>query len=229
MMILNRVRTTLMCAIAALSQSALAATVFDNGSPNLVSGSEMTEFVVADDFTLASGSNISNIRFWSVQESAADYSGSVSWAIYSDAAGEPAVSLFSGLTNVTSLATGGATGFGYSVFVFDIPVSFTLTAGNFWLGLHNGPLSNTAPSTMLWATTGVGGGTTGAYLDGGWVNSGNEHAFLLDGGPTLPPDPTVPEPQVILMLLAGFAAFSSLRRKEHSDRAASRPSLRLSA
>ena len=174
----------------AWSVAAQGAVIYDNGGPDQVYGTQMSEFQVAEDFTIGSAANIDNIRFWSIQEFLADYTGSVFWAIYSDAPGEPAALVQGGVTAaVAATATGNSTGFGYAEYVFDIPVTFTLSAGNYWLGLHNGSLATTTPTEMLWSTTATPVGSAGLYLDtGSWIDSGNEHAFRLDG--TVVPIPT---------------------------------------
>jgi PEP-CTERM motif len=188
-----------------ISQVATAVTVFDNGAPNLISGTQMGEFQVAEDFTLSSATNLGTIRFWSIQSTASDYSGSVAWSIFSNSGTQPGTSLFSGVATVPGVAAGGTTGFGYAAYVFDIPVTLSLAAGTYWLGLHNGPLTNTAPREMLWATTGTGLGAPGLYLDGTWVDSGNAHAFRLESAAV------VPEAGTSAMLLAGLVGLAGLR------------------
>jgi hypothetical protein len=195
-----------------VSQVAMAITVYDNGAPNLVSGTGMSEVQVAENFTLGSSFNITNLRFWSIQSAAADYSGSVYWAVYSNSGGQPGSILFSNTTATTGTPTGGSTGFGYGVYAFDIPVSFTLAAGNYWLGLHNGPLANITPREMLWATTAVQVGSFGLYRDGvNWVNSLNEHAFAIDGTVVV-----IPEPTTTALLLAGVLATIGVARRRVS-------------
>jgi hypothetical protein len=189
----------------AVSQAATAVTVFDNGAPNLVSGTQMGEFQVAEDFTLSSAVDLGTIRFWSIQSAASEYSGSVAWSIFSNSGTQPGATLFSGVASVAGVATGGSTGFGYAAYVFDIPVTLNLGAGTYWLGLHNGPLTNTTPREMLWATTATGLGSPGRYLDGTWVDSGNAHAFRLESAAI------IPEAGTSAMLLAGLAGLAGLR------------------
>ena len=135
------VRTGMAALALAAAPLSFAAPVYNNGLPNQVSGTQMSEVVVAEDFTLTASTTISNIRFWSIQDLAADYLGSVYWAVYSNVGGAPGGILF-GNTAVatTAVATGMSTGFGYDEYAFDVDVAdFTLGAGNYWLGLHNGP------------------------------------------------------------------------------------------
>jgi len=203
-----------------LCSAASAVTLYDNGAINLVSGTGMSEFQVAENFTLTgalTNFNFTNLRFWSIQSAAADYKGSVYWAVYSNGASQPGSILFGGTTAaVTGTATGGSTGFGYGAYVYNIPVSFTLPAGNYWLGLHNGALANITPSEMLWATTTTQIGSFGLYRDGAnWISSLNEHAFLLEG--TAVP---IPEPTTVALLLAGLLGTVGVVRRRASMAAA---------
>ena len=197
-----------------MSLAANGAVIYNNGAPDQVSGTQMSEFQVADDFTIGAAANITNIRFWSIQSDPADYTGSVYWAIYNNAAGQPGTLAQGGVTAVVAeVATGNFTGFGYAEYVLDIPVAFSLGVGNYWLGLHNGLLANTTSAEMLWSTTAVPIGSEGLYLDqGSWLGTGNEHAFRLDGELQGPP-PGVPEPGTLALVAGGLAAAFLRRRR----------------
>ncbi len=191
------------------STAASAATAFDNGAPNQSWGTQMSEFRVADDFQLSAAHDISSITFWSLQASAADYSGQLTWGIYSDAGGSPGSLLQGATLSLAGVATGQSSGFGYQEFRFDIGVSFSLAAGHYWLALHNGPAGQTTPSDMLWGTS-AAAGPGGVYHDGfGWWETGNEQAFLLGGAISH----AVPEPASALLFAAGLAAVGGLRRR----------------
>jgi hypothetical protein len=193
-----------------ISSAAQGGIIYDNGGPDQTWGTQMSEFQVADDFQIGASADINNIRFWSIQSAGADYTGSIYWAIYRDALGLPGTLVQGGLTvAIAETATGSSTGFGYAEYLFDIPVAFTLAAGNYWLGLHNGPLTNTSAAEMLWSTTANPGGTDGLYLDQGvWIASGNDQAFRLDGEPT-----GAPEPGTLALFGVGLAA--AFRRRVH--------------
>lgn len=202
------------------------ALIYNNGLPDHVSGDNMTEFQVAEDFAITAAANITNIRFWSIQSAAADYSGSVFWAIYNNAAGQPgSVAQGPATVAVAETPTGFTTGFGYIEYVLNIPVAFSLGVGNYWLGLHNGSLANTSPTEMLWSTTAVGIGSSGLYRDqGSWISTGNEHAFQLDGTlqgppPPPPPPPGVPEPGTLALFAGGLAAALFGRRNKSGKQA----------
>ncbi|MCV2368656.1 PEP-CTERM sorting domain-containing protein [Roseateles oligotrophus] len=216
--IMKQVTSRLGLAMVALgfSQAAMSAAVYDNGVPNQGWGTQMSEFQVADNFSISAASDISKIRFWSIQSAANDYSGSVYWAIYSNAAGAPGALIQGGVSaTIAESATGLQTGFEYAEYMLDIAVNFTLGIGDYWLGLHNGALGNTDPTEMLWATTATGAAVAGQYLDGAdWIDSGNEHAFLLEGRAVVqPPGGDVPEPASWSLALAGLLAAGAVRRK----------------
>jgi hypothetical protein len=204
MMVTSLARAGALALALAASQAAMAVTVFDNGPPDLVSGTQMGEFQVAEDFTLSSATSVTSIRFWSIQAAASEYSGSVAWSIFSNSGTQPGATLFSGVAAVPGVATGGSTGFGYAAYVFDIPVNLNLGAGTYWLGLHNGPLTNITPREMLWATTATGLGALGKYLDVTWIDSGNAHAFRLENAAV------IPEPGMGAMMLAGLMVVGGL-------------------
>ncbi len=197
-----------------LSFVAQGATIYDNGGPNQFSGSQMSDFLVAENFTVGGTSDISNIRFWSIQALVSDYVGSVYWAIHSNVASQPGAILQGGVTTpVTANPTGAAasTVGGYDEYVFDIPVAFQLTSGNYWLALHNGSLATNSGTEMFWATTSLGNASESLVDDGvnGWVASGNEQAFQIDGAAV----GAIPEPGTFLLLAGGLAAAAILRRK----------------
>ena len=210
-----------LAAVAAASfvLSAHSALVFDNGGPNQTYGVNMSANWVAEDFTLLANTTITNIRFWSIQSAAGDYSGSLSVAIYADVGGAIGglVTSLSGVLAET--ATGLFAGPGYGEYVFDVPGSITLSAGNYWLALLDGLTPNPGnPSEILWETTTVGLGSTAQYFDGPletWVDTGSNLAFRIDGREAAPPPPPngVPAPNTLALLFASVLAASALRRK----------------
>jgi hypothetical protein len=203
-------RLTALAIALASSQASFAVTVYDNGGPNGAPGTGLSEFRVADNFTLGADFNITKLVFWSVQSSAADYLGSLSWSVYSGGAA-PGASQFSGTASPVAAAVGPSSVPGLTVYAFDIPVSFTLAAGTYWLGLNNNPLNSGNPTNMSWATTATGAGPTGVYLDAGvWVDSTNEHAFRIEGVAA------VPEASTAAMFLAGLAACAALVKKRQT-------------
>ena len=188
-----------------------AAVVFNNGVPDQIWGTNMSANVVAEDFSLASATNVTSIRFWSIQSAASDYLGNLSWSIYSHSGTQPGAVVTSGSFLGAAVATGASTGFGYDEFVFDIPTAFALATGNYWLGLANDTLNPGNPTEMLWETTASSLGSTGLYLDGtSWIDSLNHHAFLINGTPVVV---GVPEPGTLALLMITLAAAGIARRK----------------
>lgn len=207
-----------------LCAASRAAVLVDN-PPDQAWGTNMTFSLVADNFSLAGPDSydISNIRFWSIQSSAADYTGSVYWAIYNDAGGTPGAVQVSGTASPAATATGNSTGFDYGEYVFDIAVNFGLAPGNYWLGLQNGFLGNSDFSLeMLWETTAGGTAPASQYKDfsgdpSSWVDSGNEQAFQIIGQVRQTPPPgTIPEPSTLALLLGGLWAVRAGRRTRAS-------------
>ena len=211
-----------LAALAFCTCAASQAAIVVSNPPDQVYGTNMSFALVADNFTLGGIYAISGIRFWSIQSDAADYSGNLYWAIYSNAPGSPGAVLQSATTAVVAVATGNSTGFGYAEYVFDIAVNFQLAAGDYWLALQNDALGSTTATEMLWETSSAGSGPTGQYIDfsnnQGWVDTLNEHAFQLTGQlvgdpPPPPPPGGVPEPSTLALLFASLAAAVVLRRQ----------------
>lgn len=199
----------------AFSTTGHATLILTNGAPDQVSGDNMSDTLMAEDFTIGSSFLLSNIRFFSIQSAPGDYRGSVYWEIRGNSGGLPGSVVQGGVNStIAGVATGNATGFGYAEYVFDIPVSFQLSAGTYWLTLHNGVIGNNGSVEMLWATTAVGNGTAGVYsnlpLPGSptWISTSQEHAFLLEGSPV-----GTPEPSSILMMVSGLAFVAFRQRK----------------
>ena len=155
-------------------------TTIGNGPPNQSGGSDLNAFLEADNFSLGASSLLSQITYWSLQSSAADYAGTTAWGIYSDAAGSPGGALFSGNTAATGVATGN-TAFGLNEFMYSFNVSVTLGAGNYWLVLHNGPNGSIPATNYYWAwSSNSGNSQSNDPLAPGWVGNAAEFAFQLD-------------------------------------------------
>ncbi len=150
-----RLRFLIATAVLALSAEAGAqmSAVYDNGSPNLLNGFEITHWKQANSFTLTASVVLARVLFWDV-EASSSFQSQAYWEIRRDNAGSPGTVIFSGTsTDLTHIAT-GRRAFVYPEFVnnFGLP-SVSLTAGNYWLVLHNGPLSNNVTRDIFWETT----------------------------------------------------------------------------
>jgi hypothetical protein len=176
----------------------------------------MTQWIQAEDFTLATAAKITDVHFWSV-EGQSSYQGSVSWGFYSNVGGVPGALIASGNTSaVTRTATGNSLFFGTEFLNdFDIlPVS--LAAGSYFLGLHNGLSSVDSRSEYYWETQSTSVGANGQedvspFGVGSWFDNGHEHAFYLTGEATTNP---VPEPSSIALVGLAMCGIGIARRRK---------------
>lgn len=199
------------CMLSGQSPAAAAGVViFDNSPPNHLAGNNMGYAFQAEDFSLAAGTTLTGVHFWSLEESGA-YRGSISWSIMSNGSGGPgATTLASGnQASVSRTALGSSLGLNEYLNDFALNAPLVLGAGSYWLVLHNGADSNLgAPNEFLWQSAANNAGMRGAErfdLAGPWTPTGSEHAFQILA---------VPEPAQVLMLLAGLTLAASLRRRE---------------
>ncbi len=212
---LERLRTACWVAFLGTSMAAHSATLV-NQAPDLLGGDNMSQYVVAESFSLAGTYQLTSLRFWALLGSATDYSGSVFWAVHSNAANSPGAIVASGSAAAAAVATGNSFFGVYDEYLLDVSMSFQLTAGNYWLALHNGPLTNDGFTDMYWETSSTSDGLSGQFdalgdaPDLGWLDTGNEHAFLMSG--RLVDDNRVPLPGSLSLALLGLLIASGLRR-----------------
>jgi hypothetical protein len=194
-------------AACALPATAHAATIiYDSGAPDHQSANNMGFAWQADDFTIGAGQWPAGLTFWSLEADGA-YRGSISWSILSAPGGTV---LGSGSTSqVTRTGTGSWLGLSEYRNQLDFGSMLNLSAGSYWLVLHNGAFGNLDdPNEFLWETAAANGSATGMEsFDAGatWTPNGSEHAFMITA---------VPEPASVAMLAGGLLLTGCLRRRE---------------
>lgn len=163
--------------------------LYDNGGDNYSNGNEMTNWLQAEDFTLASAATVGNVTFSILDTIAgnnlANFDGTVDWFIYADGGGMPGSMLFSGVgTNVSTSfdQNNGIWDFWDASFDLDVPAN--LAAGTYWLGLN---LNNNGCGTrdeLYWGDTtsnGTAAGNEQTNCAGGFSSNGIEHSFAVYG------------------------------------------------
>jgi len=202
---------------AAFTPLMQATTIFDNGNPDPTTANEMTEWIQAENFQVPSATTVLSVQFWAAVASSASYNGSIMYAIYADNSGIPGALLASGSAAPALVSTGVTTGFGDAeeVLNFNLATGFSVVPGmTYWLGLHNGPLSDDARLEFYWEATFAGNPPVGQeqMLPGSvWESSGLEHAFELFDTPAPTPEPAALSMVGIGLALLGFTHFRKHR------------------
>ncbi len=200
--------------------------VFNGGAPNAANtGDNMSSNRLANSFAVGSGSTVDAIRFWGLSRSGG-LTGMIDWTIFTDNSGTPGTALGSGSASPTQVANNPSnTGtLGYTSYQYDFSVGadVPLTAGNYWLALHDGSSATDGSNRdFFWQTT-TGGDArpysmfvfqdpTDASQTWNQCNSFcNNDAFELFA----PAVTTTPEPASIAMLGTGLVALVPVVRRK---------------
>jgi PEP-CTERM motif len=207
----------LVCAVGS------ATTIYNNGSPNQASADELSDVLVAEDFPVASAATLTNLEFWDIEGPSA-YNGSISWFLYNSVAGLPGTVLAQGSAStagqITRAATVNTNVLGFAEFDDVINLTASLTTGSlavgpgtYWIGLHNGDISNISPvQDFYWETTDNNTTTFGVFDDltnsPSWDTTSQEHAFNISGDLSV----ATPEPGTVALLAAGIAGLALLKK-----------------
>jgi hypothetical protein len=212
---MRRILTTLGLLLLAIPRAGSAQIIFNGGAPDQLNGNEMTQWVQYNDFAFAGSQTVGEIDFWAIVGSPG-YNGSISWFVTNDNAGVPGTTLFSGNQAAVVTLTGNTVNGDLAESLNKLFVNFTLGAGTYWLGLHNGPLTDDTRDEYYWETTSAGFGGAGEediapFGDNSYGNNGQDHAFELLGTPNeVSP---VPEPASMTLLAFGLVGMAAGRRR----------------
>jgi hypothetical protein len=172
---------------------------------------EITQNIVADDFTFTSPQVLTSIRFWADFGDWVNYTGTIHWGIYADNGGSPGDLIAGGLatptrTYVSTVTDSFEVSYNRYQLNFSLDAPLRLVAGTYWLALHHGPYDNeeTGVYWIIPATQKRGENIYFRYdqspFEGQWIQSGElldvPLAFALYGSPA-----RVPIPHSLLFLL----------------------------
>lgn len=202
-------------ALGFCSVPANAATIFNNGVPDLSAAISITINRSADNFTLGGPATVAAIRFWALSDGtfSSAFDGIVTWAIYNDSSGSLGTLVSSGTVgNLVGVpdATFCCAIFPVNVIDFNLGSPLALSTGTYWLELHEGSslmADASTPSQIYWETS---NGLAGDSKQGSLANPPSTHvnvelAFqLFDTA-------SVPEPTTWILVVAPLAAILRFR------------------
>lgn len=197
---------------------ASAATIYDNGGPLVGSGgNDATQWVQAEDFSLAGGGSIGGAGVAIAGLGGlGNWDGTLKYFFFADAGGTPGALLTSGNGQsliTTDLGITWCCGGNSFLVEFTLESVFDALAGvDYWFGIHLS--TDFDRDDIYWVETSANGTLTGQESDGGtfdnWSGNLQEHAFFLTGAQ----DPVaVPEPGAIVLIAFGLLGVALMRRR----------------
>ncbi len=211
------------CSYAAILSLALAATaavagpvIYDNGGIVSAYGSNLEQFVLADDFVLVDGGVVADAGLYvgSTTGDLGGWDGTLAYWILADADGSPGSILTSGPgQNITTTQTHIAwccNGNAW-LFEFDLATPFDAAAGvTYWFGVHLAAgFDENVPATLFWLGNGESGNMHQNHL--GTFENWDEEAFA-DVAFFLTTTAEIPEPGSLALLVATLLGFGLRRR-----------------
>jgi hypothetical protein len=194
-----------------MASGAQAATVFDNGGP-ADNGNEVSQWVQAEDFTLASAANLTGakVNLFTFGASLTDVP--LNYYIFAHDGNNPGGLLASGTGNSVTITENGVGYGGRTIYAvsFNFVDAFSAAANTtYWFGIHATDQFNRAE---IYFASSAANGTNSAesYLGSfnNWNNNGAEHSFSLQGDF----GSAVPEPTTWAMMIVGFGTVGTMVR-----------------
>ena len=200
-----------------------AAIIHDEGAPNRVNGSNLSSFVTAEQFTLASAATLQGLIFFGSANGnnvPSQFSGTIGFRFLSNDSGAPGTSLALGSDSSVQLVDNGTQNWGTNEYRFLVNLGpIPLAAGTYWLALHEGNMGTAFDGTEIsWDTTGSAPAgadrQTTSQLSGlsGYSTSppSLKLAFQLLDAPAYN---AVPEPSTWVLMLSAGGFLLLLRRR----------------